>query len=131
MPRIRRQKKLSIPGVLGRELHLYHQHWQFTFIQPHADADSKHEEYLDNDDLEMCSRKNQIKIFRHSVLMYVGERTTSVTADLHLPPQVTMVIIPKFGQDSMFCYASVAGQPNCMVKPGSELKKNPQKKRFQ
>ena len=131
MPRSRRHKKFSIPCVLGHDLHPYHRHWEFTFTDPdvHPDSDTFYEDYLDNDDLEMCPYKNQIKIIGHSVLLYASERTTSLTADLHLPPQVTMVIIKKFGQDAVFCFASVDGQLKCTVRPGCELKKNLQKRR--
>ena len=59
------------------------------------------------------------------MLMYIGQNSTAVKVDVHLPAQVTMVVIHKFGKTEPFCYAYVGGQPTCTVKPGSLLKKNP------
>ena len=87
-----------------------------------------YEDSLDNDDLEMCAYKNQIKIVKSSVLLYIGERATSVDVDLYLPSQVTLVIIQKFGESVPFCFATVGGREHCTVAPGSELKKNPHSK---
>ena len=120
MPKVNWKKKLS--GVLGRKPHKYHRHWQFSYSEEH---DTGFHAVLHNDDLEECSHRNWIKIVRASVLLYIGEQDTSVTADLHLPVQVKMVVIKKYGKDVPFCFATVGGCENCSVFPGAELKKNP------
>ena len=66
-----------------------------------------------------------MKIVHGSVLLYIGEKTNSVDVDLSLPSQVTMVVIKKFGQKDVFCFATVAGEKNASVFAGCELKKNP------
>ena len=38
------------------------------------------------------------------MLLYIGERDTSVTVDLHLPAQVTMVVIHEYGETEPFCF---------------------------
>ena len=125
MPKSRRTKR-SIPGVLGNKPHPYHRHWVFSYSQ----SKDGYEDTLDNDDLEMCAKKNQIKIVSGSVLMYIGERATSVTVDVYLPCQVTMVIIHKYGIKNTFCFATVGGAKKPSVFPGCDLKKNPHAKRL-
>ena len=112
-------------GVLGTKPHLYHHHWEFTYRDPHASDTDGYEDSLDSDDLETCTYKDQVKIVSGSVLLFVGERETSVTADLYLPVQVTMVVIHKYGQKETFCFACVGGGAQCTVKASSELKKDP------
>ena len=120
MPKFNWKRKRA--GVLGRKPHPYHRHWEFTYTEANRD-EAICEAYLDNSDLEECAYKNQIKIVRGSVLLYIGEHHNSVRADLHLPVQVTMVVIHKFGK-GVFCFANADG-PKCYVYPGLELKKNP------
>ena len=68
-------------GHLGPMPHPYHRHWEFTY----RESDISYEDFLDNTDLELCPRRNRIKIVGASVLMYVGEKATAVTVDVHLP----------------------------------------------
>ena len=107
MPKVRRKTRKTA-GVLGREPHPYHRHWEFQYRD--NNCEEGYQDNLDNDDLEMCSYKNQIKIVKGSVLLYIGEKANSVDVDLHLPSQVTMVIIHKYGQKETFCFATVGGQ---------------------
>ena len=123
MPKVNWKKRNA--GVLGRKPHIYHRHWTFLFT---AKQNNGSQAFLDNDDLEECPYKNQIKIVGGSVLLYIGEWDTSVHADLYLPSQVTMVIIHKFGVKQAFCFTKVAGGQQCSVYPGSELKCNPHAK---
>ena len=99
MPKVRRNKS-RMAGVLGRKPHPYHRHWQFKYTS--TAGDTGYEDLLDNDDLEMCAYKNQIKIVKSSVLLYIGERATSVDVDLYLPSQVTLVIIQKYSESVPF-----------------------------
>ena len=85
---------------------------------------------MTNVDLEECAYKRQIKIVASSVFLYIGEMDSTVHVDLHLPCQVTMIVIHKFGCKTAFCYATVGGRENCSVFPGNELKKDPHAKRF-
>ena len=126
MPKVR-HKKRTIPGELGTKLHLYHRHWEFTYSAP---SDTGYKDFLDNDDLETCLFKNQLKIVGSSVLLYIAEGATSVEVDLHLPAKVTMVIIHKYGQRETFCFAKVGGLNHPSVFSGTELKNNQHKKRF-
>ena len=123
MPKVNWRKKRA--GVLGAKPHPYHRHWQFSYSETQTEEDSDFHAYLDNRDLEECPYKRQIRIVRASVLLYVGERDTSVTVDLHLPSKVTMVVIHKFGKNEPFCFATVGGQVQCSVFPGNELKNDP------
>ena len=50
-----RQRKYTIPGVMGRDPHPYHRHWEFSYMQ--EGADRLVEQSLVNDDLEMCPKK--------------------------------------------------------------------------
>ena len=119
MPKVNWKKKLA--GILGRTPHPYHRHWQFTYREPATDG-RLCECYLDNDDLEECPYKKQIKIVRGSVLLYIGQFDNSVRVDLHLPSRVTMVVIHKFGMKEVFCFATANGL-TCSVFPGCQLKK--------
>ena len=124
MPKVNWKKKIT--GVLGRIPHPYHRRWKFTYT---SDINSGTQAVLDNYDLEECPYRNQIKIVRGSVLLYIEETDTSVHADLHLPVQVKTVIIHKYGKEGAFCLATVDGGENFSVYPGHELKRNPHKKR--
>ena len=121
MPKVNWKKKCA--GVLGRKPHPYHRHWKFTYSE--SDEHSYSHAFLDNRDLEECPYKRQIRIVSASVLLYIGETDTSVTADLHLPSKVTMVVIHKYGKKEPFCFATVGGEENCSAFPGKELKKDP------
>ena len=124
MPKVRHQKTA---GVLGKKPHPYHRHWQFTY----SESETGYQDILDNDNLEECSYKNQIKIMKGSVLLYIGEGATSVDVDLYLPTQVTMVVIHKYGQGGQcFCFATVGGAENCSAYPGCQLRKNPHSRRL-
>ena len=124
MPKVNWKKKAA--GVLGRNLHPFHRHWVFSYTRDTSGFNAS----LDNDDLEECTYKSQIRIVCGSVLLYIGERDMSVTVDLHLPAQVTMVVTHKYGETEPFCFATVGGQRKCSVFPGKELRKNPHAKRF-
>ena len=100
MPKSRRSK---LSGVLGPEPHLYHRHWQFKYTE---EGDG-YTDSLDNTDLELCSKKNQIKIVCGSVQMYIGEQANAVEVDVFLPSQVTMIVIQKYGKTEPFCFATV------------------------
>ena len=121
MPKVNWKKKSA--GVLSRKLHPYHRHWVFKYTE--KDAQDTGEAFLTNADLEECAYKRQIKIVAGSVLLYIGEQDSTVHVDLHLPCQVTMIVIHKFGCKTAFCYATVGGCKNCSVFPGNELKREP------
>ena len=122
-------KKRRSAGVLGNQPHPYHRHWEFTY-RDETDRTGTYTDILDNTDLEMCAKKNQIKIVGGSILLYAGEKAHSVDVDLYLPSQVTMVIIQKYGQKVPFCYATVGGGKHCSVFQGETLKKNLHSKRL-
>ena len=122
MPKRGRSK---VSGVLGPDPHPYHRHWQFKYTDDETDG---YTDSLDNTDLELCSKKNQIKIVCGSVQMYIGEQANSVEVDVFLPSQVTLIVIQKYGKTEPFCFATVGGQKRCSVCKGSLLKKNPHSK---
>ena len=118
--------KYTKSGYFGPDPHPYHRHWQFTYTE----NETGYQESLDNTDLETCPVKNRIKIVGASVRLYIGEKATGVKVDLHLPVDVTMVVIQKFGQGGKaFCYAYLGGGDRCSVKPGANLRNNPHAKR--
>ena len=116
----------KIAGVLGHKPHPYHRHWVFTYKE---DPDVGFHAFLDNDDLEECPYKNQIRIVSSSVLLYIGKKDTTV--DLYLPSKVTMIVIHKFGKKEPFCFATVGGRAQCSVYQGNKLDNNPHAKRVQ
>ena len=123
MPR----KQLKTSGYFGPKPHPYHQHWQFTFCE----NNTGYEDMLDNEDLELCPVKNRIKICQSSILLYIGEKASSVTVYLHLPVEVTMIVIHKFGHyGKAFCFATVAGHSQPTVLLGNMFKKDPHAKRL-
>ena len=125
MPKVNWKRRIA--GVLGKKPHPYHRHWDFTY----TDGGTGYHSFLDNKDLEECAYKSQIKIVRASVLLYIGENDSSVTADLYLPSKVTMVVIHKFGASEAFCFASVGDDGQCSVYAGNKLKKDPYANRME
>ena len=119
--------KYSKAGYFGPDPHPYHRHWQFKY----KENDTGFEDVLDNSDLETCPVRNRVKIVGGSVRLYISENASSVKVDLHLPVEVTMIVIQKFGHSGeAFCYAYLGGGTKCSVKPGASLAKNPHAKRM-
>ena len=115
MPKINWKKKIA--GVLGKQPHPYHRHWQFMYSEDASGLQAS----LDNSDLEECPYKRQIKMVHASVILYIGEEDTNVDVDLYLPSKVTMVVIKKFGK-GIFCFVTVGGSTTCSVYPGCNFK---------
>ena len=55
-----------------------------------------------------------------AILLYMGENASRVSCDLQLPPQVTRVIIHKYGKKQAICFAKKF-RGTVIVRPGDEL----------
>ena len=120
----RRQCKCPDPkrrGILDtRKPHPMHRQWSFEYEIRGATGWT---DELDNTDLYMCTTSYP-HIHKGAILLYMGENASRVSCDLQLPPQVTRVIIHKYGKKQAICFAKKF-HGTVIVRPGDELDGDP------